>query len=118
MLTMAIPSQVSLRESAERKPWTAQDGREICAFLAQSLALVGVAIFLYSLGVALGMTLLAVSLAVWSLLRSQIASEEEEGHGADDRDALSANWPSNRANPACSRNGRLGRPSAVQRQGA
>ncbi len=100
MVTMAISNRVSTRESVERKPWTAQNGREICAFLAQSLGLVAAAICLYSLGLALGMTLIAVSLAVWPLLRNQIVAEKEEGPGADDRAALSANSPSNRAHPA------------------
>ena len=85
MVSMAIPSpvcsQVGTRESIERKPWNAEARDDVFGVLGQSLGLVCVAVFLYALGPALGMTLLAVSLVVRSLLRSQIASEEEEGPG-------------------------------------
>jgi len=88
MVAMAIQSQVSLRESVERKPWTSDDRREVLLFLAESFGLVCAALFLYSLGPGVGITLIAVSLAAWSLLRSRIASEGEgDGLGKDVRHA-------------------------------
>ncbi len=123
-MSMAIQSQVCARESIERKPWTSEGWREISVFVAQSFGLVCTAVFLYSLGPSLGMTLIAVSLAVWSLLRSQTASEEEEDDSNQDRGhASTVNSPSHCANPAWSRNGRWGMSMAsathlVHRQGA
>lgn len=122
MVSMAIPSQVCgqvySRESIERKPWNSEARNDVFGFLVQSLALVGTAIFLYALGPALGMTLIAVSPVVWSLLRSQIASEEEEDGHAD-----TLNSPSNCANSVWTRSDRFGTSLAaatrpVQRQGA
>jgi len=84
MLSMAIPSQFCKRESIERKPWTSEARNDVFIFLAQSFGLVCVAVFLFSLGPSLGATLIAVSIAVWSLLRSQIASEEEEDRAKGD----------------------------------
>jgi hypothetical protein len=127
MVLMAIPSpvcsQVGTRESIERKPWNAEAWNDVFGFLAQSLALVCAAIFLYALGPALGMTLLAVSLVVWSLLRSQIASEEEEGPEENGAYAATLNSPAHCANPVWMRSGRFGMSAAaatrpVQRQGA
>jgi len=122
MVSLGIQSRVCIRESVERKAWTSEDWREISVFLAQSCGLVCAAIFLYSLGPALGMTLIAVSLAVWLLLRSQIASEEEEdGINEDCGHAAAVNSPSHCANPAWLRNSRmLPLPTArpVVRQGA
>ena len=127
MVSMAISSpvcsQVGTRESIERKPWNAEAWNDVFGFLAQSLALVCAAIFLYALGPALGMTLLAVSLVVWSLLRSQIASEEEEGPEENGAYAATLNSASRCADPVWIRGGRFEIPTAaatrpVQRQGA
>ena len=128
MSSMAMQSQVCGRELIERKLWTSAGWREISVFIVQSVGLVCAAIFLYSLGPALGMTLTAVSVAVWLFLRSQIASDEEDGldeDGLDEdrRHAGTVYSPSNCANPAWLRNGRLGMcvesaTRSVQRQGA
>jgi hypothetical protein len=105
MATMAIHNQVGMRESIERKPWTCEDWRESLVFLAESAGLVCAAIFFYSLGPNLSMALIAVSLAVWSLLSSQIACEEEEdGLDEDSGRAMAANSPSRCADPAWLRN--------------
>ena len=69
MVAMAIQSQVSLRESVERKPWTSEDGREVVLFVAQSFGLICAAVLLYSVGPALGITFLVATVGVWSLLR-------------------------------------------------
>ena len=124
MVSMAIQYQVCTRESVERKPWTSEARNDILRFFALSLGLVCAAMFLYCLGPALGMTLLAVSLVVCVFLRSQIASEGEEGSPDDESGhAASADSPLRCAEPAWLRTGRLGmsvesatRP--VQRQGA
>ena len=67
MVTMAIPRQLRLQESVERKGWTSQDWRSIGLFLAQSSLLVSAAVLLYCFGPALGVTLIVGSLALWSL---------------------------------------------------
>ena len=105
MLTLALRSQFCGRESVERKPWTSEDSRAVLVFLAQSLGLVCAAMFLYSLGLALGMMLMVASLAVWSFLKSQIASAEEEDGRGEDSDTVES--PSRCADPACTRNSRL-----------
>jgi hypothetical protein len=92
-----------MRESVERKPWTSEDWRKSVVFLAQSFGLVCAAIFLYSLGPKLSMALIAVSVAVWSLLSSQIACEEE-GPDEESGRAVAANSPSRCADPAWLRN--------------
>ncbi len=127
MVTMAIQGQVGVRESIERKPWTSEAWRDVLGFLAQSLGLVCAAVFLYSLGPALGMTLFAVSLGVWLFLGSQTASAEEEdevGEGeVEDSRLLAGVDPSRWADPLGLRSSRLGIPAVsaarpVQRQGA
>jgi len=128
MVSMAIPSQVCsqvcTRESVERKSWTSEARNDVFGFFAQSIGLVGAAIFLYSLGPALGMTLIAVSLAVWSFLRSQTASEDEEdGSEEDVGHAAALNSPSRFADPVWMRSGRFGMSTAAatrpaERQGA
>ena len=64
MVSMAIPSQLCMREPIERKPWNCEARNDVFGFLSQSFGLVCVAVFLYSLGPALGMTLMVVSLGV------------------------------------------------------
>ncbi len=124
MLTLAIRSQFCGRESVERKPWTSEDSRGVLVFLAQSLGLVCAAMFLYSLGLALGLTLIVAGLGAWSFLKSQIASaEEEDGSDEGNGHADTVDSPSRCADPACLRNGRSAAPSVsaarpVQRQGA
>ena len=119
MVAMAIPTQLRWRESIERKAWTSEARNDVFGFLAQALGLVCAAMFLYALGPVLGMTLLAVGLVVWSLLRSQIASEEE-GPDEDGGYAAMLDSPSRCADAAWSRNGRLGMAavSAHPRQGS
>lgn len=123
MLAMTFRNQVSVRESVEHKPWTAQDWREISVFFAQSVGLVGAAILLYTLGPALGVTLIAISLAGWSLLRRQTAAgkEEDDSSGEEGGPASTTGSPSHCADPSWLRN--TGMPSApsarpVIRQGA
>ena len=121
MIAMAIQGQVGVRESIERKPWTSE-ACEVLVFLAQSLGLVGAAVFLYSLGVGLGMTLLIVGLGVWAFLRSQTA-EEEEAADEDSRLAAGMDSASRTSGLVWSRNSRLGLPATpvahpVQRQSA
>ncbi len=124
MFAMTIQHRSGVQESIERKPWTSQDWRELSMFVAQSVGLVGAAIFLYSLGPALGMTLIAVGLAVWSSFRSQIAGDEEkDSSGEESGHASTVSSPSHCADPSWLRNGRLGMSGVadtrpVHRQGA
>ncbi len=122
MVTMAIQGQVGVRESVERKPWSSEAWRDVLAFLAQVSGLVCAAVFLYSLGAALGMTLIVVSLGVWAFLKSQTASAED---GPDEESGLvaSVDSPLRRADLAWLNSGRFAVPAApaarpVQRQGA
>jgi hypothetical protein len=126
MVSMAIPSQVCshvcTRGSIERKPWNSEARNDVLGFLAQSVGLVCAAIFLYSLGPALGMTLIVVSLVVWSLLRSQIAFEEDEDRSGEDGGYAASLNSSHCANPVWIRSDRFGTSPAaatrsVQRQG-
>ena len=127
MVSMAIPSQVCsqvlTRESNVRKPWTSAARNDVLGFFAQSMGFVGAAVFLYALGPALGVALIAVSLVVWSLLRSQIASAEEDAGPAERRGYDAAlDSPAHCANPVWIGGGRFGVvPAAatrpVQRQG-
>ncbi len=126
MVSMAISSpissQVCTRGSIERQPWTREARNDVLGFLAQSSLLVCAAIFLYSLGPALGMTLIVVSLVVWSLLRSQMASEEEESE-KDGQYAPALNSLLHCANPVWIRGDRFASSTTaatrpVQRQGA
>jgi hypothetical protein len=121
MLSLAIPNQACRRESIVRKPWTAEARNDVLAFLVQSFGLIAAAIFVYSLGPALGMTLIAVSLAAWAFLRSQIASDEG---GSGEGGGQSATLPSSSdgADSVRLRSGRCGTPAtaaarSVQRQG-
>jgi len=126
MLTMAIQNRVCVRESTERKPWTSEARNDVFAFLAKLFGVVCAAVFLYSLGPAVGMTLIAVILVVWSLLRSQIAfefEEEEDSPAEDNRHAASVHSPLRCTDPTWLRNGRSGTSMLAsadpdQRQGA
>ncbi len=124
MVAMAIQSQVSVRESVQRKSWTSEDWREIRVFLAQSLGLVCGAVLLYSLGPVLGMALIVGGVAGWLLLRNRTASVTDEGGPADaGGQAATVDSPSHCSNPAWLRGGRLAiciesAAHSVQRQGA
>jgi hypothetical protein len=122
MLSMSIQHPVYGRESSEQKPWSSEARKDVLVFLAQSLGIVGAAMFLYSLGPALSAMLIAVSLAVWSLLRSQIASEKGvDGPEDDGGQVATVNSPSHAANSAWSRNSGMSSTSTARslvRQGA
>lgn len=122
MFAMTLQNQVSARETLERKPWTSQDWHEISVFVAQSLRLVGAAIFLYILGPALGTALIATGVAFWSLYGSQIACQkEEDSSGGDDRNAATEDARSHCADPAWLRNPSMPSASTASpaiRQGA
>jgi len=124
MVAMSIQSPISMRESVERKPWTSEARNDVFVFLAKASGVVCAATLLYCLGPALGMTLVGVSLAVWSFLRSQTAStEDEDGLGSEDCRAALEHSPPHCTNPVWLRSGRLAAPTVlathpVQRQGA
>ena len=118
MVSMAIPSRICTRESIERKAWTGEAGSDVFWFLAPSFGLVGAAIFLYSLGPALGMTLIAVGFAVWSFLRSQTASEEENDAEEYSGRAAAMDWQSRFADSAGMRSGRFEMSTAAAARAA
>jgi hypothetical protein len=123
MLSMAIPNQVYEGVSIERKPWNSEAWNDVLGFLVKSFGVVCAATFLYSLGLALGMTLIAVSFVVWSLLRNQIACEQEEGSEEHRGYAAALNSASRGHDPVWIRSDRFGMSTAaatrpVQRQGA
>jgi hypothetical protein len=78
------------QEAIGRGPWTSNDSYELCVFLVRSCGIVGAAVFLYSLGPALGVAVLVGGLAAWSKItkylartRAQsLASEKGEYDGA------------------------------------
>ena len=124
MVSMAIPSQIcSPACTRESSAWTTAARNDVLGFFAQSLGFVGAAVFLYALGPALGTALIAVSLVIWSLLRSQIASDEEEEGATEYRGPDAALYsPKHCANPVWIRGSRFGVATAlavrsVQRQG-
>lgn len=120
MVAMTIQNQACTRESIERKPWTSEAWNDVFVFLAQSFGVVCGAIFFYAVGPALGVTLIAVSLAVRSFLRSQTAEGEDKRHD-DGGQAVSLNSPSHCADPVWLRSSGMSFRSTalpVVRQGA
>jgi hypothetical protein len=123
MVAMSIQSPTSIRESVERKPWTSEARNDVFAFLSKASGVVCAATLLYCLGPAIGMTLVGVSIAVWSSLRSQTACTEDEGGlGGEDCRAALEHSPPHCTNPVWLRSGRVAGPTAlatrsVQRQG-
>ncbi len=69
MSYLALHGQSYPSDFTERHAWTAQDNRELAAFIAQVTCIVVAAVILYALGPALGLLLVAGCLAVWALLR-------------------------------------------------
>jgi hypothetical protein len=62
---------------AERHVWTAQDSREVAAFIAQVTCIVAAAIVLYTLGPPVGLLSAAGCLAVLALLRRSAGTANE-----------------------------------------
>ena len=85
---------------------------DVLGVLTQAFAVVCGAAFLYSLGPALGMTLIFASLVVWSFLRSQIASEEERSE-EDGGYAAGLSSSSHSANPVWIGSDRFGTSAAA-----
>ena len=57
-------------EAIGRGPWTSHDSYEVVRFLVQTFGIVCVGVFLYSLGPALGIAVLACGMVAWSRLRT------------------------------------------------
>ena len=91
MAAIAIHSQVCGRESTERKPWNSEDWRDLVVFLATACGVICIAAVLYSLGPALGTTLILGGIAVWSLARHPAASKDETAADQDSGYATTAN---------------------------
>ena len=64
MSYLAIPKPSFSSKTNERHEWTADDSCEIGLFLSQCLGIAVLAVFLYSIGPAAGLTLMACGLAI------------------------------------------------------
>ena len=76
MIQLALPQQ-SCPVGNERHPWTAEDSRDLRLFAAHCLGIVGAAMLLYLAGPALGLTLVAATLAAWAGLRRAADAKRE-----------------------------------------
>ncbi len=84
MLSIAIRHQLFGQESSPWKPADAATRNDIILTSAGAAGLVGAAIFLFLLGPALGMALVTVTLTVWWMLRSQLASDKDDSERGQD----------------------------------
>jgi hypothetical protein len=80
-------------ERAERHAWTAEDSHETAEFLLQCLGVVAAAILLYKVGPAVGLSLVAGSLAIGSYLRWRQSRKRALQGGANDGRANRGNAP-------------------------
>jgi hypothetical protein len=81
MTTMAFSTQG--QEAIGRGPWTANDSYELCVFLVRSCGIVGAAVFLYSLGPALGVAVLVGGLAAWAKITKYLARTRAQSLGGE-----------------------------------
>ena len=77
MSYLAILKPSFSSKTNERHEWTADDSCEIGLFLAQCLGIAALAVFLYSIGPAAGLTLMACGLAIWSAHRGSASNDDE-----------------------------------------
>ena len=125
MATLTLATRTP--EAIGRGPWTSHDSYEVVRFLGQSCGIVCVGVFLYSLGPALGIAVLACGLVAWSKITNFVAATKEqtpadEG-GEHDESAAAVGVPSRCLGTARLKNDPLGVFTAtshrpVVRQGA
>ena len=104
-------------ESITRVTWTSHDWYDLFVFVVQSCGIVCVSVFLYSLGPALGITVLAGSLVAWSKVTNHLASARAphlaDEDGEHDSPADSMRVPSGCADTARLQNNPLGASTAT-----
>ena len=76
MATLTLATRTP--EAIDRGPWTSCDSYEVVRFLVQSCGIVCVGVFLYSLGPALGIAVLACGLIAWSKITNYVAATKEQ----------------------------------------
>ena len=76
MATLALSARTP--EAIGRGQWTSCDSYEVFRFLVQSCGIVCVGVFLYSLGPALGIAVLACGLVAWSKITNYVAAKKEQ----------------------------------------
>ena len=76
MATLTLATRTP--EAIGRGPWTSHDSHEVIRFLGQSCGIVCVGVFLYSLGPALGIAVLACGLVAWSKITNFVAATKEQ----------------------------------------
>ena len=86
MSHLALHGQSFPSDFAERHVWTAQDSRELAAFIAQVTCVVAAAVVLYALGPAVGLMSAAGCLAVWALLRRPAGTANENAGAANQKE--------------------------------
>ena len=125
MATLAFSTRTP--EAIDRGPWTSCDSYEVLRFLIQSCGIVCVGVFLYSLGPALGIAVLACGLVAWSKITNYVAVTKEQTPADEDGEqgepAASVGVPSRCLGTARLKNDPLGVFTAtshrpVVRQGA
>jgi len=125
MATLTLAARTP--EAIGRGPWTSHDSYELVRFLGQSCGIVCVGVFLYSLGPALGIAVLACGLVAWSKITNYVAAKKEQSPadegGEHDESATSVSVPSRCLGTARLKNDPLGVSTAkarrpVLRQGA
>jgi len=125
MATLTLAARTP--EAIGRGPWTSHDSYELVRFLGQSCGIVCVGVFLYSLGPALGIAVLACGLIAWSKITNYVAATKEQTpadeDGEHDGPATSVSVPSRCLGTARLKNDPLGVSTAkarrpVLRQGA
>jgi hypothetical protein len=87
MSHLALHGQSYPCDFAERHVWTAQDNRELAAFIAQVTCIVAAAVVLYALGPAVGLLSAAGCLAVWALLRRSAGTANENAGTANQKES-------------------------------
>jgi len=110
-------------EAIGRGKWTSCDSYEVVRFFVQACGIVCVGVFLYSLGPALGLAVLACGLVAWSKITNYVAAakehipaehaDEEDGH---DGPATSVSVPSRCLSTARLKNDPLGVSTAMARR--
>ena len=82
MATLTLAARTP--EAIGRGPWTSHDSYELVRFLVQSCGIVCVGVFLYSLGPALGIAVLACGLVAWSKITNYVAATKEQTPADED----------------------------------
>ena len=120
MATLALSARTP--EAIGRGPWTSHDSYEVFRFLVQSCGIVCVGVFLYSLGPALGIAVLACGLVAWSKITNYVAAMKEQTptdeDGEHEEPAASVGVPSRCLGTARLKNDPLGVSTAIVRRPA